>query len=101
MEKAALASSRVLDALLPALSALPTIAMQALPIGWQDGVHQRRIGVAKMLARAAHRQLEVAHECSISARFVSWTVERVPPLAFVPSSGAEVYACSLHSGQKT
>jgi len=44
------------------LSLLLTIATQVLPIGWQDGVRQRRIGAARMLARAAHQQLEVVLE---------------------------------------
>merc|ERR1712154_375134 len=39
-----------------------TIAMQALPIGWQAGVFLRRIGAARMPVRAAHRQLEVVLE---------------------------------------
>merc|ERR1712008_129788 len=34
----------------------PTIAMLDSPIGWQDGVWPRRVGVAKTEERAAHRQ---------------------------------------------
>merc|ERR1740129_1762488 len=40
----------------------PTIAMQVLQIGWQDGVLLKRTGVARMPARVVHQQLEVVHE---------------------------------------
>merc|ERR1719511_449791 len=37
----------------------PMIVLQDTQIGWQDGVLVRRLGVARMRARAAHQQLEV------------------------------------------
>merc|ERR1719251_286435 len=74
MERAAPASSGVLDALLSVLPALPTIATQALPIGWRDGARQRRSGAAGMLARVAHQQLAAVLESPV--RLVSGVVER-------------------------
>merc|ERR1712154_582181 len=62
------------DALLPALSALPTIAMQALPIGWRGGVRQRSSGAARTLARVARQQLAAVLERPV--RLVSGVVER-------------------------
>merc|ERR1711982_145867 len=71
MERAALA--KVLDALL-SLPALPTIATQASPIGWRDGVRQRSSGAARTLARVAHQQLAAVLESPV--RLVSGVVER-------------------------
>merc|ERR1712154_56124 len=81
MESAA--QDRAPVALLPAPLLPPTIATQASPIGWPDGVRQRRIGAAGMLARAAHQQLEVVLESPVRLS------ERCTrgALAHAPSSG--------------
>jgi len=60
MERAA--QGRELVAPLSASLALPMIVMQALPTGWQGGVYRRSNGAARMLARAAHQQLEAVLE---------------------------------------
>merc|ERR1712045_555554 len=69
MERAA--QVREPDAPLWHPSLLRTTATQALPIGWQDGVRQRRIGAARMLARDARQQLEVALSKARSPRAAS------------------------------
>merc|ERR1711902_299005 len=63
MERAA--QGRESAARLSRLSQLLTIAMLASPIGWRDGAHRRRIGVARTLARVAHQQPEVVLERAV------------------------------------
>jgi len=64
---------------------LPTTAMLALPIGWRDGVRQRRIGAAGMLARVARQLLEVVLESAV--RLDGWAVHARGAGACAPSSG--------------
>merc|ERR1711933_650122 len=73
---------------LSAPPALPTIATQALPTGWRDGVRQRRIGAAGMLARAAHPQLEAVLERPV--RLSEWCTRGALASAHLP-------VCSQHA----